>query len=85
MKKKRGAARITSSEKCELVLHGSRHECLLKNISPAGALVTCTGFLRETWPDDEGVLHFNAENSDRACKVTHISAQLVGLRFIDKK
>ena len=83
MKRIRRNPRSVSSEKCEIDLSGSKHECRLKNISADGAMVSCVGFLRETWPGDECVLHLNDEGETKACKVTHIAASLIGLKFID--
>jgi hypothetical protein len=42
--------------------------------------VTCLGFLQETWPGDNCVLHLNDE-SDIPCQVKHIAASNIGLKF----
>jgi len=76
--------RSIASDRCELNLSGSRHECRLKNISATGALVSCVGFLRETWPGDMCELHLHNESDAIVCQVTHIEASLVGLKFVDK-
>ncbi len=75
--------RIYSSEKCELDLAGSVHQCRINNISSAGALVNCLGFLREAWPGDKGVLHLHDQSGEHACHVSHIAAAKIGLRFDD--
>lgn len=77
----RRGERAGPSEICELELRGSRYQCRLDNISPAGAMVRCLGFLQEAWPGDKGVLRRHAEGTERACHITRISSAKVGLRF----
>ena len=77
----RHGERTGSSEICELELRGSRYHCRLDNISPAGAMVTCLGFLQEAWPGDKGVLRRPDDGKELTCQITHIEASKIGLRF----
>ena len=77
----RHAGRANASEKCELELNGSRYRCRLDNISSAGAMVKCIGFLQESWPGDKGVLRNLDHAEEHACHITHIASSKVGLRF----
>lgn len=75
--------RTNASEACELDLDGYLHQCRIQNRSPAGALVTCLGFLREAWPGDKGVVHLHDQSGDRTCHIVHIAAAKIGLHFDD--
>jgi len=76
--------RTIASGKCELDFSGTRYQCRLDSISSSGAQVNCLGFLRETRRGDKAVLHLPAETSEEiACRVTHISAAKIQLRFVD--
>jgi hypothetical protein len=75
--------RTIASGRCELDLSGTKYECRLDGISSSTARLNCFGFLRETLPGDEAVLHLDAETSEIACRVTHIAAAKIQLRFVD--
>lgn len=72
-----------ASDKCELDLSGTTYQCRLNSISSSGARVNCLGFLQETLQGDKAVLHLDAETNEIACRVTHITAAEIELRFGD--
>lgn len=77
----RSGMRTKSSERCVLDLGGSGYQCRIGNISMSGAMVNCIGFLQESWPGDKGVFHLNDSSGELACRITHIAASKIGLRF----
>jgi hypothetical protein len=77
--------RTIDSGKCELDFSGTRYQCRLDTISSSGARVNCLGFLRETLRGDRAVLHLPTGTSEEiACRVTHIEAAKIQLRFVDR-
>jgi primosomal replication protein N len=72
-----------ASDKCELDFSGTKYQCRLNSISSSGARVNCLGFLQETRRGDKAVLHLHAETNEIACRVTHITAAEIELRFGD--
>jgi PilZ domain-containing protein len=81
MTESRHRERTISSETCELELSGSRYQCRLDNVSSAGAMVKCIGFLQEAWPGDKGVLRQQDHSQDLTCHITRIGSSEIGLRF----
>lgn len=72
-----------ASGKCELDLSGTTYQCRLDSVSAFGARLNCLGFLQETHQGDSGVLHLHAEPSAIDCRVTHIAAAKIRLRFVN--
>ena len=66
---------------CMVSLHGTRHACILENINSSGARVKCSGFLQETWPGDECLLHLRNGAGELKCRVTGITASTIELQF----
>ena len=75
--------RTIASDDCGLDFSGTKYQCRLNSISSSGARVNCLGFLQETRQGDKAVLHLDAETNEIACRVTHITAAKIQLRFGD--
>ena len=71
-------------DECEVTLHGTAHACRLENLSSTEARVNCLGFLHETWPGDECVLHLHNQSGAYRCRVTSITASRIALQVLQQ-
>lgn len=87
MKNTRHGLRAKCSDKCVLVLNGSKHECTLENISISGAMIKFDDYQMAIQTGSRCGLHLCNDlkmcPGEYACLVARTTPNQIGLKFVN--